>query len=189
MTGARRSTRHDEWFDVDLRHTAGLTSVELAAVHELLFEVFDDMAEDDYEHALGGLHATVWDGDLLLAHGAVVQRRLLHGGLVLRAGYVEGVAVRPDRQRQGLGRAVMTALDDVIRRAYEIGGLGATDEAVPLYTSLGWRRWEGTAWALTPDGVVETPDDAEAIHVLPVDGVPLDLTGAITADWREGDVW
>lgn len=34
-----------------------------------------------------------------------------------------------------------------------------------------------------------TPDDAASIFVRPVDGVPLDLTGAITADWREGDVW
>lgn len=175
--------------DVRLTHTAALAPAELAAVHDLLFDVFDDMAEDDYEHALGGLHATVWDDGTLLAHGAVVQRRLLHGGRALRAGYVEGVAVRPDRQRQGLGRAVMTVLDDVVRRAYEIGGLGATDEAVPLYTSLGWRRWEGTAWALTPEGIVETPDDAGAIFVRPVEGVPLELTGGITCDWREGDVW
>ncbi len=174
---------------VRLTHTASLTPAERAAVHDLLFDVFDDMAEDDVEHALGGLHAMVWDGGELVAHGAVVQRRLLHGGRALRAGYVEGVAVRADRQRQGLGRAVMTTLDDVVRHAYEIGGLGATDEAVPLYVSLGWRRWEGTAWALTPDGVVETAEDAGAIFVLPVDGVPLDVAGAITCDWREGDVW
>ncbi|MHA3703000.1 GNAT family N-acetyltransferase [Jatrophihabitans sp. YIM 134969] len=164
---------------------------EREALHDLMFEVFDDMTEADWEHALGGLHATIWDTSTAtpLAHAAVVQRRLLHGGRALRAGYVEAVAVRASHRRRGLARRVMTTLDSVVERAYEIGGLGATDEAVPLYESLGWRRWEGTAWALTPDGVVETPDDAASIFVLPVPGVPLDLSGAITADWRDGDVW
>lgn len=172
-----------------LDHTAALSVDERAAVRALLYDVFDDLDDTDVEHALGGLHATVWEGGELVAHGAVVQRRLLHGGRALRAGYVEGVAVRPDRQRAGLGRTVMTTLDDVVRRAYDLGGLGATDEAVPLYASLGWRRWEGRAFALTPDGVVETPDDAGSIFVLPVEGVPLEVGGSITCDWRDGDVW
>ena len=53
-----------------------------------------EFTEQDWEHALGGIHALVWDGDALVGHAAVVQRRLLHGGRALRAGYVEGVGVR-----------------------------------------------------------------------------------------------
>ena len=56
------------------------------------------------------MHAIVEEDGVIVAHGAVVQRRLLHGGRALRTGYVEGVAVRPDRQRRGLGAALMTAL-------------------------------------------------------------------------------
>ncbi len=111
-------------------HTAELNAEELQAVRVLLDEAFDgDVTDDDYEHALGGMHALVWESRELIGHGSVVMRRLLHGGRALRTGYVEGVAVRGDRRRRGHGAAVMTALERVIRGAYEIGALGATDEA------------------------------------------------------------
>src|SRR3712207_8893328 len=45
------------------------------------------------------------------------------------AGYVEGVAVRPDRRGRGHAAAVMSALERVVRSAYELGALGTTDEA------------------------------------------------------------
>ena len=61
----------------------------------------------------------------------MVQRRLLHGGRALRAGYVEGVGVRADRQRRGHGAALMAALERMIRGAYDLGALGATDAAAP----------------------------------------------------------
>ena len=34
-----------------------------------------------------------------------------------------------------------------------------------------------------------TPDEQGAVYVLPVEGVPLDLSGALAVDWRDGDVW
>ena len=88
------------------------------------------MTEHDWEHSLGGVHAIAWDGDELVGHAAVVQRRLLHGGRALRAGYVEGVGVRADHRRQGHAAAMMDALERVVRGAYDLGALGATDEAV-----------------------------------------------------------
>jgi aminoglycoside 2'-N-acetyltransferase I len=82
----------------------------------------------------------------------------------------------------------MTALNRVIANAYDLGALGATDEAVPVYRSLGWQPWEGPLFALTPDGVVATPDEQGAVYVLP-GALPLDRTAALTCDWRDGDVW
>ena len=146
------------------------------------------MTEHDWEHSLGGVHAIAWDGDVLVGHAAVVQRRLLHGGRALRAGYVEGVGVRAGHRRQGHAAAMMDALERVVRNAYDLGALGATDEAVPLYTGRGWKLWEGPASALTPDGIRRTPDEDGAIYVLP-GAVPLDLAGELTCDWRGGDVW
>ena len=63
--------------------------------------------DDDWDHARGGLHAVAFDGSELVGHASVVQRRLLHDGKALRAGYVEGVAVRADRvtDRARLGPA------------------------------------------------------------------------------------
>src|SRR5438105_15220063 len=98
-------------------HTADLSAADLDASRALLYAAFDDMRDEDWEHALGGMHALVWDGDVLVGHGSVVQRRLLHKGIPLRAGYVEGVAVRADRRRQGQGGAVMAELERIIRAA------------------------------------------------------------------------
>src|SRR6202008_367245 len=83
-------------------HTADLDPADLKAARALLDEGFDGEGnEADWEHGLGGMHALVWDGPTLIGHGSVIQRRLLHRGRTLRAGYVEAVAVRADRRGQG----------------------------------------------------------------------------------------
>lgn len=173
---------------VRLRHTYELDADTRAAIRRLLDGAFDDLEDDDWEHALGGVHALVTEGADVVAHGSVIQRRLVHAGRALRAGYVEAVAVRADRRRRGLGTAVMAALEGVARRAYDVAALGATDEAMTLYTGRGWQVWRGPLRALTPTGVVATPDEAGAVLVLPL-GVPLDLGAPLTCDWRDGDVW
>ncbi len=169
-------------------HTADLLDDELAAARALLFDVFDDMTEPDWEHCLGGVHALLVEGGAVIAHAALVQRRLLHDGRALRAGYVEGVAVRRDRQRRGHGTALMTRLGSVIRRAYEVGALASSDEGLPFYAASGWQPWTGPAAALTPDGVVPTPDAVGAVFVLPV-SARLDPSVPLVCDWRDGDVW
>jgi aminoglycoside 2'-N-acetyltransferase I len=118
----------------------------------------------------------------------VVQRRLLHGGRALRAGYVEAVAVAASHRRRGLASAVMAELEGVIHRAYDLGALSATDAGAALYASRGWQLWRGPISALTPSGTVRTPHEDGALHVLPC-AAPLDLTGELTGDWRDGDPW
>ena len=170
-------------------HTAWLESEERHAIRQLLDEAFaGDVDADDYEHTLGGVHALVWDGRDLVGHGSVVMRRLLHRGRSLRSGYVEGVAVRADRRRRGLGTAVMTALEQVIRGAYEIGALGASDEGAAFYAARGWQLWTGTASVVTPGGIVRTPEEDGSIFVLPV-SVQLSADADLACDWRHGDVW
>ena len=170
-------------------HTADLDGATLAAARALLYEVFgDEMSEHDWEHALGGVHALVWEGGELVGHGSVVQRRLLHGGRALRCGYVEGVVVRAARRGRGHGAALMDALERVVRGAYELGALGSTSAAAGFYSARGWQVWRGPTAAMTEGGIVRTPDDDGGVYVLPVD-VPLDLEGELTCDWRDGDVW
>ena len=174
---------------IAVAHTADLPRETLAAARTLLLDVFDgDVTDEDWEHALGGIHALAWEGDVLAGHASVVQRRLLHGGRALRAGYVEGVGVRAGHRRAGLGRALMGELARVVRGAYDLGALGATDEAAAFYDALGWRRWRGPTSALTPQGVVRTAGEDGGVHVLP-GAVPLDLDGALVCDWRDGDLW
>jgi aminoglycoside 2'-N-acetyltransferase I len=175
--------------EVRTAHTADLDHETLAAARALMDDAFGgEFEEDDWRHALGGIHALVWDGDELVGHACVVQRRLLHGDAVLRAGYVEAVAVRADHRRRGHGGAMMEPLERVIRRAYDIGALGATDDGAALYVARGWERWEGRLSALTPTGIQRTEEEEGFVYVLPV-ATPLALAGELTCDWREGDVW
>ena len=174
---------------VELLHTAHVPARTLAAARALLDDAFDgDFDDADWDHALGGLHALAWDDGDLVGHGAVVQRRLLHGGRALRTGYVEAVAVAPAHRRSGIASAVMARLEDVVGGAYDLGALGATDDGAALYAARGWRRWRGPTSVLGPCGTVRTPDDDGAVLVLP-GAVPLDLDGTLTCDWRDGDVW
>jgi aminoglycoside 2'-N-acetyltransferase I len=176
---------------IELRtaHTADVDPDVLVAARALLDSVFgDEMSDHDWEHSLGGVHAFAWDGEELVGHGSVVQRRLLHGGRALRTGYVEGVGVRGDRRRRGHGAAIMEALERVVRGAYEVGALGATDEAARFYAARGWRQWLGPTSALTPRGVTRTEEEDGSVYVLPV-SAPLELSGELTCDWRDGDVW
>ena len=169
-------------------HTADLDAATAAAARRLMDDVFDgDFSDEDWEHGLGGIHALVWEGADLIGHASVVQRRLLHGGRALRAGYVEALGVRADRRRRGYADALMQALERVIRGAYELGALSATEEAVRLYEGRGWRRWQGRTFTLAPAGATRTADDDDSVYVLPL--VALDLRGDLACDWRDGDVW
>ncbi len=175
--------------EVRSAHTADLDAATLAAARVLLEEVFEgEMTDDDWEHALGGVHAVVLEEGSVIGHAAVVQRRLLHGGRALRTGYVEGVGVRADRRGNGFGTAVMDALERVVRGAYELGALAAADEGAGFYTARGWQQWQGPSSALTPAGVERTEEEDGGIYVLPTTA-PLDLFGGLTCDWRDGDVW
>ena len=170
-------------------HTADLDAADLEAARALLYAVFEsEMTEHDWEHALGGVHALVWEGDEVIAHASVVQRRLLHGGRALRTGYVEGVAVAADQRGRGHGAAMMEVLERVVRGAYDLGALGATGEAAGFYAARGWGAWEGPTSALTPTGIVRTEEDDGSIYVLPV-ALSLDLSAELVCDWRDGDVW
>jgi aminoglycoside 2'-N-acetyltransferase I len=171
------------------RHTADLDPATARAARDLLFEVFDDMTDADWEHCLGGIHALAYDGPRLVGHASLVQRRVINRGVALRVGYVEGVGVRAPARRRGVASALMDQLERLIRGAYDLGGLGATEEAVPFYRGRGWLSWPGPTSALTPDGIRRTPDEDGWIYVLPA-SFDLDFAGELTiADWRNGDVW
>ena len=170
-------------------HTAELEPALLGEVWDMLVEVFEgDIEESDWEHALGGIHALAYDDGELIGHASVVQRRLMHGGRALRCGYVEAVGVRAHARRQGHAGALMDAIERVIRGAYDVGALGASDMALAFYRGRGWLPWEGETYALTPQGIQRTPEDDDALHVLEVT-TELDRAGTITCDWRDGAVW
>ncbi len=174
-----------------LIHTSDLDNETRQHAQEMVVEAFTGFAEfgdSDWEHALGGMHAVIQHRGALIAHAAVVQRRLLYRETALRCGYVEAVAVREDWRGQGLAQAVMEAIEQVIRGAYQVGALSASPAGERLYRPRGWLQWRGPTSVLTPDGMIRTPDDDGSIYVLPVEA-DLDPSAELVCDWRDGDVW
>jgi aminoglycoside 2'-N-acetyltransferase I len=182
---------HAQVHTARLVHTSDLDSETRQNAQQMVTEAFAEWTEfsdSDWEHALGGMHAVILHRGTLIAHAAVVQRRLLYGGAALRCGYVEGVAVHQDWRGQGLAHAVMDAIEQVIRGAYQIGALSSSPIGEKIYRPRGWLQWQGATSVLTPGGPIRTPDDDDSIFVLPVD-IDVDVQADLACDWRDGDVW
>ena len=176
-----------------LVHTTDLDAETREDARQMVIEAFAGSAEftdADWEHALGGMHAMICHRGALIAHAAVVQRRLLYSGTALRCGYVEGVAVREDWRGQGLANAVMDAVEQVHPR--RLPARRAERQPEPgerLYRPRGWLPWQGPTSVLAPDGLDPAPPTTTArVFVLPV-GRDLDPKAELACDWRDGDVW
>ena len=161
----------------------------LADVRLLLNDAFDgDFSDDDWQHTLGGWHVIGTDAGAVVSHAAIVPRRIGVGEDSFAAGYVEGVATRPDRQRQRLGSMVMTGAADVIRREFGLGVL--SNSSHDFYRRLGWERWQGPTFVRSGGQLVRTDDEDDGIMVLRFGpSQEADLTAAISCDSRPGDDW
>jgi aminoglycoside 2'-N-acetyltransferase I len=172
--------------------SAALTTEEVDALHRLMAEAFADdehggFSADDWEHALGGTHFLAEVEGLIVGHASVVERDIRVGGRPLRTGYVEAVATAVERQRSGIGTAVMRAVAEHLD-GYELGALGTGSQA--FYERLGWEIWRGPSSVRTVDGERATPEEDGYIMVLRTPlSPPLDLDDPISCEWRRGDVW
>lgn len=149
-----------------------------------------DFSDDDWAHMAAGDLFLLADGPgPVLGVAAVAERRLEVAGTPLRTGYVEGMAIRPDHQRRGLGTRLMREVGSWISTGYELGALATGVHA--FYESLGWRTWRGPTSVRMPDGsTVPTPDEDGYILVLPTPASPpLRLADPISCEWRAGDAW
>jgi aminoglycoside 2'-N-acetyltransferase I len=171
--------------------TPDLDPPERAEIRRMLDDAFAGGFDDqDWDHALGGLHIVVSDRGELIAHGAVVQRRFLHADRSWRTGYVEAVAVHRSWRGQGFAAAVMAEAERLIDRGYDLGALSASTAGRGLYLARGWLPWQGETSVLAPTGVNRTKEDDDSTFVrLVPGGAPLTLTETLTCDWRDGDVW
>jgi aminoglycoside 2'-N-acetyltransferase I len=171
--------------------TGELTPGELTALRRMVFEAFAGrFDEHDWEHTLGGVHVLVVEDGEPVAHGSVVPRVLVAGGLEVPTGYVEGVATRGDRRGAGLATAVMRGVGRVIRAGYELGALADGTRIPGFYQRLGWETWQGPTFVAGPEGLVRTAEDDGGILVLRTPATAgLEVTGPLVGDWRAGDVW
>ncbi len=161
----------------------------MQALRTMLDAAYDEgFTDDDWSHALGGIHVWAAGAAGILAHGSLVERQLHSAGRSFQVGYVEAVATDSRFRRQGHGTAVMRRICDLIHARYEFGALSTGEHA--FYEPLGWERWQGATWVNSPNGRQRTPEEDDSIMVLRTLRSPsLILASDLVADWRDGDVW
>jgi aminoglycoside 2'-N-acetyltransferase I len=165
---------------------------EIAALRELFGAAWssdsDAFTDEDWDHAVGGIHFVLEEGGAIMAHASVVERELHSSGYRLSTGYVEAVATWPNHQRRGYGSAVMRNVDEYIDQTFQLGALGS--DRFAFYERLGWEAWKGPTFVRTDSGPVRTAEEDGYVFVRLTPSSPeLDLTAPISCDWRRGDVW
>jgi aminoglycoside 2'-N-acetyltransferase I len=173
--------------------TSDVRRADLLTIRNLLVSAFGPGLEErftktDWDHSLGGTHFLVELDGAIVAHASVIERTIEVDGTPFRTGYVEAVAVAPDRQGQRIGSRLMEAVDAFVDERFELGVLGTGRHA--FYERLGWTTWRGQAFVRTPSGPRRTPDEEGFILVRTTASTPpLDPDATISCDWRPGDVW
>ena len=169
--------------------TAATPLALLTETRRLLEAAFDgDFSAEDWQHTLGGWHVFAVDSESVVSHAAVVPREICVAGQLFKAGYVEGVATLPSRQREGLASLVMTEVARQAQSRFELGVLSTGLHA--FYARLGWERWQGPTFVRDGGELIRTEDEDGGIMALRF-GVStgLELTAAISCDGRAGDDW
>jgi aminoglycoside 2'-N-acetyltransferase I len=169
--------------------SAGLRPAEVAALRHLFDTAWEmRFTPEDWDHAFGGVHFLVEEDGAIVAHASIVPRELWTADRSLATGYVEAVAVRPDRQGLGHGTAVMREVTDHIDATYELGALDTGSHA--FYERLGWVVWKGPTFVRADGGLFPTPEEDGNVLIRLTPRSPLlDLSAPISCEWRPGDVW
>lgn len=166
-----------------------LSEADRRGLVELWAAAFGDrFTADDATHAFGGTHVLAHAAGRIVGHASVVPRRVCFGATWREIGYVEAVAVHPDRQGDGIGVALMSRLREVIAGRWPAAML-STGRATGFYERLGWERWRGNSYTQTASGRV--PDGEHGgLMILRIDpGAVADLTVDVTCEDRPGDAW
>ena len=167
---------------------ASLDASTRAAIRALLDIAFDgDFSDADADHAAGGIRVLAVDGDTIIGHAALVGRQMQVNGVPVTVGYVEGVAVHPDRQGQGHGKALMQIISAHAQETYAINMLSTGEQE--FYEKLGWVRFLGKSYVTEHEQMVRTADEDEGLMVLPAEASWHTRDCVVVCDWRAGDVW
>lgn len=146
-------------------------------------------SDHEADHAYGGVHVLGRDNDQLISHASAVGRQIRFGDEPWRTvGYVEAVAVDPDRQGEGIGRRTMASLQAEISSRWAVAML-STGRATGFYESLGWERWRGLSYTQTLAGIALDGEHG-GLMVLRVDPTVVpDVSVGATCEDRPGDAW
>ncbi len=157
-----------------------------------IIDVCTEAYEEDFTPVLAlfpdATHVLARLEDKVVSHACWVTRWLQPDGLpLLKTAYVEAVATAPAYQGRGSGSKVMQRVADEIQD-YTLGGLCAARDHIDFYKRLGWEMWCGPRTIRTSNTILETPNEDVMVLRTAWTSV-LNVHSAITAEWREGDLW
>jgi GNAT superfamily N-acetyltransferase len=164
----------------------------LSSQRQEIINVCTEAHEQDFTPILAlfpdATHVLAHLEDKLVSHACWVTRWLQPDGLPpLKTAYIEAVATAPAYQGRGIGSQVMQRVAAEIQN-YTLGALSPAHAHIGFYKRLGWEIWPGSKAIRTSNTVIETPD--ENIMILRTTQTPLlNIHAAITAEWREGELW
>lgn len=179
---------------MDVRRAASddLSPEEVTVLRDLFRAAWAEDSEaftdEDWDHAVGGVHFIAEEAGAIVAHASVVERELHAGGHPLATGYVEAVATSPAHQRRGHASAVIGEVGRYVDRTFQLGALDTGNAS--FYERLGWTVWKGPTFVRTSSGLIRTAEeDGQVLVRLTPTSPDVDLSAPISCDWRPGDVW
>lgn len=165
-----------------------LDAAHLAAIRTLLDEAFEhEFSDEDSDHANGGIRVIAVDGDQIVGHAAVISRTITIAGTSYTVGYVEGVAVIPHRQGQGIGAEMMRRITALCSDTYQISMLSTGEH--DFYAKFGWQRVLGQSYVDDHGTITRTAEEDEGLMIYTQLTHLNQLGVAFVCDWRTGDVW
>ena len=159
-----------------------------AVARNLLNDAFEgDFSGEDWQHTFGGVRFLGFLNDKLIAHGAVVPRKIKVDESDLVVGYAEGIAVAPTYWHQGYGSLLMAEITSFCRSEFSLSMLSTSEKG--FYRKHGWSDFEGMSYVLKDGVEIRSEDEDEGLMYLP--GLSRD-TGSpkkVICESRVGDAW
>jgi aminoglycoside 2'-N-acetyltransferase I len=163
----------------------------LADAKSLCFSAFGSrFHETDWQHTFGGTRILLFEGAELRGHAAIVPRCIHINENEINVGYIEGVAVRTERQRLGLGSKIMHEIGSALFEEFSLGVLSTGKHT--FYEQFGWELWTGPTCVLKGLDLIPTPDEnfGGGLMVLRDSKfASLSLNESLTCHERDGDDW
>ena len=177
-----------------------LTPIDLQSIQALCTRAFEEDVWCDYDYLKSAFHVIGRVDNKIVSHGLWTDRLLIVDGQApLKTAYLEYVATEPALQGQGLASQLLRFFieyiqnDSLLRtqlhidKPYQIAALAPEDS--DFYQRLGWQLWVGDLAIRLEDGqTIATLDDDVMVYRLACTPI-FSVTGALSAESREGEWW
>jgi aminoglycoside 2'-N-acetyltransferase I len=165
-----------------------LTQNQVEILQALLTDAFaGDFSESDWQNSLGGARFVGLQNEELVAHGTVVARSMWLDESPITVGYVEAIAVAPNKQKQGIGSLLLNEITQLCLQNYELAML-STDEK-DFYRRFGWQDFPGQSFVLVGDQQIRTAEEDCGLMVLTPESRSFGKISKVCCQARFGDAW